>query len=566
MTGAGISAPPLGEGLAGNPCRSGPEAAKMLVEPPMKIQEESPLPMSPLEGLEDDYGHAVLHIAWDRHSETKELTLLFAFVELLPTEIPPPIDDYDFKAPRSSYRLGSDSKHCIYVRHAVMTAREGLDWYLACRVGTAILPGKNRSPLKLADLGEEPPWPTLISASDDSDAIPFVPQWIRCPRTHHLLPLVDFDLKQLWSAEEKERAQRWIEDRMHFALGEYPEYWGSVHLIAPNPVYREMHTRLQQQQPAESVLMRFQPRAKMSVNGLELIFREKDPWGVTASRHLTLKSSSTRINFSREVNAVMDDIWDPQRGFLTISSSANPFLKTIQLSMGILRQVAVHVQGRSYEVTRSDGPEYSKTIGSHKVAAARSRMLGAYFSRQERHTAESQDQQWFKDQKEEARKLLRSLLTKAHREVLLVDPYFGAEDLSELLSVGRTDIPVRILGSTQFLKKALKEGRHHTNGEQLLGALMQLRSHLHMNPFEIRVMLGAGIHDRFLAVDKRIWLLGSSINQFGARGTMMIALPDPDAVRDDLLKEWNDSVPLETWLERPIQSHPKIEKEADESS
>lgn len=526
----------------------------------MKIQEESPLPTSPLEGLEDDYGSAVVHIAWDRHSESGELTLLFAFVELLPTEIPPPIDDYDFKAPRSSHRLGKDSKHCIYVRHAVLTAREALDWYLACRIGTAVLPWGDRLPLKLADLGEEPPWPTLISASDDSDAIPFVPQWIHCPRTHHLLPLVDFDLGQLWSEEEKNKAQAWLEDRLHFDLGKYPEYWGSVHLVAPNPVYREIDTRLQQQPPAESVLVRFQPRANMSVEGLDLIFREKDPWGVTAFRRTTLKSPLMRINFNREVAAVMDDIWDRQRGFLKVSSSANPFLRTIQLNMGILRQAVVHVQGRSYDVTRSDGPEFSRVIGSHRIATVRSRLLGAHFSRQERHTAESHDQRWFKDQKEEARALLRSMLNKAHREVLLVDRYFGAEELSELLSVGRSDIPIRILSSAEVLKNVIKQGRQLTYGDQLLDALMQLRSHQHMNPFEIRVMLGAAIHDRFLAVDKRIWLLGSSLNQFGARGTMMLALPDPDAVRDDLLSEWNNSVPLEAWVNQRIQSRPKIGK------
>ena len=531
----------------------------------MKIQEESPLPTSPLEGLEDDYGSAVVHIAWDRHSESGELTLLFAFVELLPTEIPAPLDDYDFKAPRSSQRLGNESKHCIYIRHAVLPARDALDWYLACRIGNgaAVLPWGKRSPVKLADLGEEPPWPTLISASDDSDALPFVPQWIHCPRTHHLLPLVDFDLGQLWSKEEKEKAQGWLEDRLHFDLGKYPEYWGSVHLVAPNPVYRAMGARLQPREPpAESVLVRFKPRAGKSVEGLELVFREKDPWGVTASRRATVVSPLMRMNFNREVNAVMEDVWDARRGLLEVSSKAYTFVKTFQLNLSAIRKVVVQAQDPSYEVMRSSGPERSTVNGLPKIGDAHSRLFGAHDARQKRHTAEAQDQRWFKDQKDEARNLLRSLLNEATRSVLLVDPYFGAEELGEfMLAVGREDIPIHILSSSE-LKKPISDGSNLEKGDELLDTLRQLRAHEKMNPFEIRVMRGKkpDVHDRFLAVDKRIWFLGSSLNEFGSRGTMMLALPDPDAVRNDLLKAWNDAEALESWVER--RNREKTERES----
>jgi hypothetical protein len=516
----------------------------------MKIQEESPLPTSPLEGLADDYGSAVVHIAWDRHTGTKELTLLFAFVELLPTEIPPPIDDYDFKAPRSSHRLGKDSKHCIYVRHAVLTAREALDWYLACRIGTAVLPWGDRLPLKLADLGEEPPWPTLISASDDSTTIPFKPQWIHGPRTHHLLPLVDFDLEQLWSEEEKEKAQGWLEDRLHFDLGKYPEYWGSVHLVAPNPVYRKMDVRQNRQELlADSVLVRFEPRAAKTATGLELIFREKDLWGVTAPRRVRVKSPVLKINFDKSKSK---DVFDPARGFLEVGNLSSGLFGSISLGVKLSQKYLIQGPQSSYEVTKSGKPKGS-TIGStQKAITAHSRMSGADFARRQQGAAKSHGQRWFKGKKDEARNLLRSLLNEATSDVLLVDPYFGAEELGEImLAVGREDIQIRILSSSE-LKKPIAEGSELEKGTQLLALLQQLRSQQRMNPFEIRVMPGArpAIHDRFLAIDKRIWLLGSSLNEFGSRGTMLLALPDPGAVRDDLMKAWNDSEALETWVER----------------
>jgi hypothetical protein len=77
-----------------------------------------------------------------------------------------------------------------------------------------------------------------------------------------------------------------------------------------------------------------------------------------------------------------------------------------------------------------------------------------------------------------------------------------------------------------------------------------------MNPFEVRVMTGdrPAVHDRFLAVDDTIWHLGSSLNEFGSRGTMLLALPDPDAIRGDLLKAWNEAEALSVWIEKRRQN------------
>jgi hypothetical protein len=534
----------------------------------MDLQEEAPLLSEPLADLEDDYRHAVLHLAWNRCSATNERTLLFAFVEFLPAEIPPPVDDYDPTSRRCSQRLGRDSQHYVYVRHAVTTARHALGWYLACKDGVAVLPendGKippaedtTAKRLKFAALGQEPIWPTLIANSEDTDALPFVPQWIEHPRTHHLLRLTDLALDELWSNDEADTAQRWLARRLHFDLGEFPEYWGSIHLVAPNPVYRELAMRLQPRVPAgESVLLRFQPRTRKSVEGLELTFREKDPWGVTASKRTMLRSSLSRMNFDREINAINVDVLDPSRGLLQASNAAHVFLQRVQFSIGLGQRTIVQSGDQSYEVTRSGKPETSVVGAEHKVGTARLRMVVAHHARERRRVASAQDQRWFREQKEDARDLLRSLLNEANREVLVIDPYLAAEELVAFaLAVGRHDIPIRILSSAELLKEATAKGSEIEKGDQLLKTLLHLEQHEQMNPFEVRVMTGErpAIHDRFLVIDNRIWLLGSSLNEFGARGTMMLGLPDPDAVRGDLVSAWDESETLETWVPRRRQS------------
>jgi hypothetical protein len=515
----------------------------------MRIQEETPLPASLLDTFESDYGQAVVHLAWDRHSETNERTLLFAFVELLPIEIPPPIDDYDPKSPRCYKRL---DKHYVYVRHAVMTAKQALDWYLACRAGTATTP--EGVPLRLADLGEEPAWPGLIATSDEATTIPFCPPWMQHPRTHHLLPLADFDFQALWTADEQTEARKWLQGRLHFDLGKYPEYWGSIHLLAPNPVYRKLHTRLQPRgTTSESVLLKFQPRAGQSVEGLEVRFAEKDPWGVTASRRIPVESRLLRMNFEREVTAVSVEVMDPKRGFLKTTKQSHTFVKTFQIDVSLAHKAIIRTSGKSFEVMRSSAPERRIGGTNTSIPKARLRLSSGHYARKQQATAKTQDQRWFRDQKEEAQAYLQSLLNEADEQVLVVDPYFGAEELVQFaLAVGRSDIPIRLLTSSEILKEPVSKQSDIEKGAQLWDVFGQVQRLEHINPFEIRVMPGKkpAIHDRFLVVDKRIWLIGSSLNEFGSRGTMMLALPDPDAVRGDIEKAWHESETLEKWVER----------------
>jgi hypothetical protein len=203
---------------------------------------------------------------------------------------------------------------------------------------------------------------------------------------------------------------------------------------------------------------------------------------------------------------------------------------------------------------RSGEPE--RTIVGQKGATtsqARLRLLGAHYARQKRRTAATQDQRWFREQQEEAQHLLRRILNEASREVLLVDPYLAANELAGFSpAVGRNDIPIRILTSAEILRNSAGVSSHLEKGDELLEVAQQLKAHNAMNPIEVRVMPGArpAVHDRFLVIDDRIWLLGSSLNEFGARGTMLLALPDPDAIRGDLRRAWDEADALEPWVNR----------------
>lgn len=518
----------------------------------MTIQDESLYPSEPLESLDEDYEKAVLHLAWNFDKSSLRRTLLFAWVELLPKEIPPPVDDYD---PKGGRALGGASNHRIFIRHAVVSARQGIEWYRSCFENRAVLPendgtvsseGRGKQ-LVLDDLDEVPAWPTLISIIEEQEKhFPFLPEWIQCPRVHHLVPRMEFEPGALWSREaERETAREWLLSQLHFDIWKFPEYWGSIHLVAPNPLYRKLESR---SQPGEARLIQFQPRAGKSLEGITLLIRNQDPWGMTGGNAITVRSPLLRLARAGDVSTI--EVWDQRRGALEPAATRQT-LRQIATEVSFSHQLVVKTPAETIEVSRRGEPQRAVVGEPRRTNMARARLLEGRVTRGKQARGVALGQRWFRGEKKKAREVLRQLLNEATETVLIIDPYFGEIELYDFaLATGRYDIPIWILSSASVLKESHLDNKGLIRGERLMHAVDTLSSEKKMNPFVVRVMPGArpAIHDRFLCIDNRIWMLGSSLNEFGSRGAMLLALPDPEGVRGDLLAAWNQAVPLESWL------------------
>ncbi|MBL9003691.1 MAG: hypothetical protein JNJ46_05555 [Myxococcales bacterium] len=91
---------------------------------------------NPLGTLGQDYDQATIHLAWGINNTTRERTLLFATVELLPLEVPPPYAEGEH-----NLLLRGSRGHRLFTRHIVTSAGEALAWYRSCAL---VLP---RTPL-----------------------------------------------------------------------------------------------------------------------------------------------------------------------------------------------------------------------------------------------------------------------------------------------------------------------------------------------------------------------------------------------------------------------------------
>lgn len=160
-------------------------------------------------------------------------------------------------------------------------------------------------------------------------------------------------------------------------------------------------------------------------------------------------------------------------------------------------------------------------------------------------------QQWFDGSADAAAPAIRALIQRTRLEALLVDPYFDETELHRFaLAVGRTKAQILILTSAEGLRSNARRSDQVVGAALLTAAAKAAAVGAGPGHIEIRVMTGSrpDVHDRFLRVDNALWLLGSSLNEFGSRGTMLVAVPDPDAILPAILEAWERAVPLATWM------------------
>ena len=83
----------------------------------------------------------------------------------------------------------------------------------------------------------------------------------------------------------------------------------------------------------------------------------------------------------------------------------------------------------------------------------------------------------------------------------------------------------------------------------MAATLADVLSKPHANPISIRLMKGRPeVHDRFLIVDDQAWSLGSSLNEFGDRGTLLLKVPYTPWLLPHLEAAWQRADALDAWL------------------
>ncbi|WP_207681769.1 VPA1262 family N-terminal domain-containing protein [Desulfonema magnum] len=542
--------------------------------------------VDPQKNMERDYDQALIHLAWNWDKSVSEGFLIFGMVELFPKGIALPSETAPIYENLGNYSIG--------LQRFQVSADEAIKWYKDCRQGLALeLKCNNPRKYKLASLSEEPAWPNLTTVIEsDLQTVPFLADWHCCPRLHHLIPIQDEFTNSLWNPKQKDKALKWLSDHLFFNFKDYPELLGSIHLIAPNPIFRDVDIKgipSQNKENFESALLNFYLWPSQTVKNLKLTVRDIRPTGAVNIRTFDLSSPKLKIDFGHEIYKMDISVTCPHRGVLFWDKPMT-FIRSIRSNIsirGATRKIILEDENKGssaeYE-TDLIHPVGSSTIGSNQpLPPALKVIIASQKMRQRRSEATRLDQHLFRDQTNEAEGFVKGIIRPAKKRVLIVDPYFTT--LHELIRFGLAphdpSVLVQILTSAKGFKLLAHEQHiqdsSSENQNRYFKRLLNLlrlskdkfgpkefakifdqfcrefsgQTRAETNKIAIKVMTGKkpDAHDRFLAVDNQVWLIGSSLNKLGRRLTAAIRFPDPGPVRNTLETLWKESEELQKWIE-----------------
>lgn len=486
----------------------------------------------------EDYREAVLHCVWAVERQTRERLLLCAAIELLPHEVPAEVMVAE-RCARISKRF------FVYASAIILSTERALAWFEEAKSAAAARPNADGFLTTSVFSGMQ----TLVQEPDTASfvatniAVPFLAQWHGSARVRHLVP--QRDAMHDWTAEERSGAISWIKQEAHVDLALFPEFVGSVHLIAPNPIFRSVFVRYEKE-PCPALIVAITPRRGQNLCGLLLLVEERRATGTGVLACVTIEQPTIRLELPYQPGEIRERVIDPKRGLLHdghFGVFGVGFSTTIDMASRV-RRVVPEDPADAYEVPIVGDLRTVSNLPPSVPEKPASQLLHLARIDRQRRARGAAEQKWFRDRVPDAVQALRELVGKATESVFVCDPYFGGNDLLRvLLAIADPSTPVRILAGAAHLRRP-------SEAPKLSAALTTAKASPPCNPIEVRVMQGKApaIHDRFIAIGEKMWSLGASINNYGERGTLLVAVPDPQPVRQDLESVWDASAPFEQWL------------------
>jgi hypothetical protein len=505
-----------------------------------------------IDDLQVDDQVAVLSLAWALRRQVNSRFLLSATVELCSPEELPNFDD-------ALQRQELSDRYFLFFRRYSLSGPAALAWFRACAAATVRLPEQERAdtPLHVQQLLAEPPWPGLscpwdlltpgaIASSGPGRRVSLIPETVGWESSH-------------WEAAERDAALSWLDERLAFDFHTDPEHLGAVHLLLQDPNLSNVHVeRVPDADPA--FRMRVKPYFRGApASGYTFTLYRQRPHAGEAAISFPLVGEQV-IDLPATPFTVSTEVTHERRGLIWQEPPA-VFLDGMSFEANLVlhsRRVDIEATGSrapdSYSVPLvRDSETVDVSMGARSRTAAQV-LSGNRARAEKRHPPY---QRWFDGDAGAAAPAVRELIATTRRAAWIVDPYFDDVELRRFaLAVGRTAAPIKVLTSAEGLRNNGKRGGSVPGARLLATALKAEASPFGQSSVEIRVMVGVRpeVHDRFLQVDDALWLLGSSLNEFGSRGTMLVAVPDPDVVFPKLEQAWEKAPLLADWVAaRPVR-------------
>ncbi len=131
------------------------------------------------------------------------------------------------------------------------------------------------------------------------------------------------------------------------------------------------------------------------------------------------------------------------------------------------------------------------------------------------------------------------VLGTATKDILIVDPYMGANVLSDFAVTAQTAVAIRLLSDVFYTKPATLEPHVRRWTQQFAQE----------RPLEVRLSSPRALHDRLIIIDQgaSVWSLTQSLQHFAGRSPASVLLMPPDVAAmkfDHYTQVWNGATKL----------------------
>ena len=540
-----------------------------------------------LDDIAADYERVELTALWVHDTSTKRHLNIFSVVELCPSEQErspgfSALDKAGGIVPMERRNLGG-TRTAYLTRIFLNDPKGGVAFYRGDPLtGARTLPMQKAILLESAGtLTEEPPSeiPILLSRTNAQSLLGAV-----LPARRGSLRLcsrfdVDGSLAGLLSDEELAVASDFSKEMLGVDLSRHPYATASVHLCMANPLLRHIDERLAADDG--SILVEMLQRDGRTAVGSTIEFTDVRQIGeafnirveVTGS-HLIVpipyRPESVRTRFFSQFGECLED-------------TQAVFLQSVFVQMQLVGQ------RRRIRINSPDGA-VEREVSTISIDDASRRRPETALSPQQllldaqrRQALEQLEKDrtfvYFDGQdgsRDRALLVVRAILGEARDRVVLCDPYLSGSAIAEVIpDVVVQKLPIRLLGSTRFLRQRLRPRSHSlrqimldfarraprlrkildahfpvdesTERDRLLGVLTELARQDPSLNVSYRAMGGkhSSFHDRFLVIDDDVFLLGSSLGSFGSRPTTIFKAPDPERLISSIETWWSESLSID---------------------
>lgn len=491
--------------------------------------------------------------------------LVFCTVTLHPNFVPRPEP-----MERVVHSKGTEQK--LFFRRVVMTAGDAVEWYANLREQSET-PVPSEEPeirkqydgvaLSCPSLLNEMEWPSLgmplskpadLSGFKTFNPAPFIGEINS--RIHRKFG----DTSDLAHLIDDEKAVDFIERVAHVNLAHYIEYLASACLVVPNPLIQKVDNFLVRKENAEVVFHRFVARPGESLEGLKIILYEENNDLLTMMHTQDIPADGVvELERTKCMGKYGYQVIHKDYGLILQHQPAG-FLRQLGFSVGVV--------GKQFEVTtaiNSKKNSAANTYTSSQVTKVNESTVGAdtvphnFNSRigaaaEQRRMialAKEHNQKFFSgNSREGAMSFIRELMSKARHKLIIADPYFsGLQTTQFLYAVSNTAVKLEILTSQLAFAGKAEEGiaRARALKNELANAEKETT-----RPITAKVLTERNpvLHDRFLVIDNDVWFMGNSLSDIGQRASMILKVPYPDEVMDELMAIQNTAISLDEFIDQ----------------